>query len=119
MLGAMARIELFRSDESVSFDPGKTIFSEGEPGDFMYVVVDGEVDIVANGRVIETACAGGLVGELALIDRSPRSATAVARTPAKLVPVDAKQFQYLIQQTPFFALQVMAIMAERLRRWRP
>lgn len=116
----MARIDLFRhSNDWVGFEAGKTIFAEGEPGDCMYVVLEGDVDIVSGERVIETAGAGSIIGELALIDRAPRSASAVARTAARLVPVDAKQFQYLIQQTPFFALQVMAIMAERLRRWRP
>jgi CRP-like cAMP-binding protein len=114
----MTKIELFRhSNDWLAFEAGKTVFCEGEPGDFMYVVLDGEVEIFAAGRLIETAGAGSIVGELALIDHGPRSATAIARTAARLVPVDAKQFQYLIQQTPFFALQVMTIMAERLRRW--
>jgi CRP-like cAMP-binding protein len=101
----MARIELFNhAADWVGFGAGKTIFREGEPGEHMYVVVEGEVEIAAAGRVLEIARPGSVVGELAL-------------TAARLVPVDAKRFQFMIQQTPFFALQVMSIMAERLRRW--
>ena len=57
-----------------------------------------------------------LRGELALIDRRPRSATAVAVTACVLAPIDEKQFQFMVQQTPFFALQVMRVLTERLRR---
>jgi CRP-like cAMP-binding protein len=52
---------------------------------------------------------------MALIDNSPRSATAIAKTDCKVVPLDQRRFQFLVQETPFFALQVMTIMATRLR----
>jgi CRP-like cAMP-binding protein len=116
----MARIDLFNhAVDWVGFDVGRTVFREGEPGEFMYVVVAGEVEITAAGQTLEVAGPGSIVGELALIDRAPRSATATVRSPARLVPVDAKRFQLMVQQTPFFALQVMGIMAERLRRRTP
>jgi CRP/FNR family cyclic AMP-dependent transcriptional regulator len=114
----VAKIELFQhAEDYVTFKAGTRIFEEGQPGDFMYAVVDGEVEISTQGTRLETATAGSLIGELALIDRTGRSATAIALTDCKLVPIDAKRFQFMIQQTPFFALQVMRIMAERLRRW--
>jgi CRP-like cAMP-binding protein len=53
---------------------------------------------------------------LALIDRSPRSATAIAKTDCVLIKIDERQFLYLVQETPFFALIVMRTMAARLRR---
>jgi len=116
----MARIELFRhADQWLGFEPGKVIFAEGDPADVMYVIVEGEVDVLAGGKPIEVAEAGTTLGELALIDHSTRSATAIARTAVRLVPISAKKFQLMVQETPFFALQVMSIMAERLRRWRP
>ncbi|HEU5100134.1 MAG TPA: Crp/Fnr family transcriptional regulator [Roseiflexaceae bacterium] len=59
---------------------------------------------------------GGIVGEMALIDDRPRSATAVAATDCRLVPIDERRFTFLVQQTPMFALAVMRVMAERLRR---
>ena len=99
-----------------SFTPGQTIFQEGEPGDRLYIVVEGQVDIIAGGQLLETVQSGGILGELALIDDKPRSARAVARTDCALTPITRQHFLTLIQRTPLFALQVMRVMAERLRR---
>ena len=66
-------------------------------------------------RVLETLPQYSIFGEMALIDANPRSATAVAASDVKLVPVNEKQFLFLISNTPHFALNVMRIMARRLR----
>lgn len=81
----------------------------------MYVVAEGDVEIWVGPVLAETVTAGGIFGEMALIDHDVRSADAVAQTACKLVPVDQRRFQYLVSETPFFALQVMGIMAKRLR----
>ena len=100
-----------------TFPAGETIFKEGQPGDMMYIVIEGEVDVLVHGKVVYSIGGpGGVLGEMALIDTQPRSATAVARTACKLVPIDQKRFTFLIQQTPYFAVEVMRTMAERLRR---
>lgn len=112
----MIDLMLFRRSETEDYVAGQIIFKEGEPGDKMYVISEGEVDILIGHDAIETARPGTTLGEIALIDQSPRSATALARTDCKLVPIDARRFQFLVQQTPFFALTVMKIMADRLRR---
>jgi CRP-like cAMP-binding protein len=78
-------------------------------------VLEGEVEIVAGGRVVDVAGAGSLVGEMALIDSEPRSATARAKGSARLAPLDQKRFLFLVQETPFFAIDVMRLMAHRLR----
>lgn len=114
----MAKIELFRhAGNTRRYAPGEVIFAAGDPGDCMYAVVEGEVEIRIGERTVERSGPGDVIGELALIDRSPRSATAVAATECTLAPVDEKRFQFMVQETPFFALQVMRILAERLRRW--
>ena len=95
---------------------GTTIFSAGDERDHMYAVVEGKVDIVVNGRVVETVESGGIFGEMALIEKEPRTATAVARSDAKVVAVDERRFLFLIQQTPNFALHVMRVLSDRLRR---
>ena len=59
--------------------------------------------------------ADSIFGEMALIDNEPRSATAVAITDVELVPISEKQFLFLVSQTPYFALKVMRILAQRLR----
>lgn len=70
----------------------------------------------AGDKVFAQGDAGGVFGEMALIDQSPRSASAVAMTPSKVVAVGQKRFTYLVQQTPYFALEIMHVLAERLRR---
>jgi CRP/FNR family transcriptional regulator, cyclic AMP receptor protein len=114
----MTTLNLFRNSTNVlSYTAGQTIFEAGTPGDIMYVVQEGDVDIVLTGRVIDSSGPGGIIGEMALISDKPRSATAVAKTDCKLVPIDEKRFTFLVQQTPYFAIQVMRVIAERLRRY--
>jgi CRP/FNR family transcriptional regulator, cyclic AMP receptor protein len=98
------------------FAAGDTIFERGQPGEVMYIVKEGEVDLWIHGRVVETVAPEGFFGEMALIDHEPRSATAVARTDCTLLPITLKQFSYMVQETPFFAIRVMKVMASRLRR---
>jgi len=101
-------------DETVA--TGTTIFRRGEPGDCMYVVRSGRVEIIVGDGTVLQVGPGGAFGELALVDDGPRSADAVAVEETSLVRVDARKFQFLIQQHPFFALAIMKLMAERLRR---
>lgn len=99
-----------------SIPAGEVIFTTGDAGDFMYVVRSGEVEIERGGKVIETLSAGGIFGEMALIDGSPRSATARAKTDAEVAPINERSFLFLVHETPFFAIAVMRTLAERLRR---
>ena len=113
----MQGLSLFQNSRDwEAFSAGHTIFIEGESGKEMYVVLEGEVDILTSGKVIETIHSGGMFGELALVDGEPRSARAVARTDCKLVAINKKRFAFLVTETPFFALEVMKVMANRLRR---
>ncbi|MGE5524632.1 MAG: Crp/Fnr family transcriptional regulator [Rhodospirillaceae bacterium] len=108
--------QLFEKDAVFqSFKAGATIFVQGAQGRFMYVVDSGQVDVGRNGRTIYTVPAGSLVGEMALIDHGPRSASAVAKTDCRLIPVDEYRFLVMVQQTPVFALEVMRLLVERLR----
>lgn len=95
---------------------GEVIFQAGDPADFLYVVRDGEVALMAGDTTLEVLSEGGMFGELALVDGSPRSANAVARTDCEVVPVDLERFRKMVQETPFFADSVMKVMADRLRR---
>lgn len=102
-------------ENTVPYSAGETLFSEGDAAEAMYAVQEGEVEIVAGDTVLDTLGADEIFGEIALVDKSPRSAGAHAKTDCKVVPIDEKQFQFLVQETPFFALKVMRLMAERLR----
>jgi CRP-like cAMP-binding protein len=83
----------------------------------MYIVTEGEVEILdGSGTLLETAGPGSIVGELALIDDEPRSAAVVAKTDCRLVVVDRRRFEFMVQETPFFGLAVMKVLADRLRK---
>lgn len=97
------------------FKAGDVIFRQGEPAQELFIVQSGEVEIRLHNRVLETLSQYSIFGEMALIDNAPRSATAVAVSDAKIVPVSEKQFLFLISNTPHFALNVMRVMARRLR----
>jgi len=110
-------IHLFdRDQQAEAHEAGHVIFREGDPGAHMYAVIDGSVDIIIRGKTVETVGPGGVFGEMALVEDRARIATAQVKTPAKIVQIDRKRFEFLVQQNPYFALQLMAVMAQRLRR---
>lgn len=100
----------------VSFTPGEVIFDKGDKGDKMYVIRSGEVEILIDGKVVETLSSGGIFGEMALIDGAPRAAAARAKTDCEVAPLTEKTFLFLVHETPFFAIAVMRTLADRLRR---
>jgi CRP/FNR family transcriptional regulator, cyclic AMP receptor protein len=113
----MTEINIFRhSPDARDLGAGDVLFEQGDAGDAMFAVVEGRVELSREGHVIEDVGPGGILGEMALIDPAPRTATAIARTPARVVAVDEKHFTYLVQEHPTFAMQVLRVMAERLRR---
>ena len=108
--------KMFRGDEKVrTLKAGDVLFREGEPGDLMYVVTSGDMGIMVRNHVLERTGPGGIVGELALVDNSPRSATVTAASDCEVIPVDRRGFAFMVQNTPFFALHVMGVLADRLR----
>jgi CRP-like cAMP-binding protein len=110
-------LNLFRYVENPqTFSAGETIFTEGAPGRTMYVVLEGSVDILVCDKILDVAGPGDIFGEMALIDSSARSATAVAKDDCKLAPVDERKFLRMVEVSPLFALNVMKVLADRLRR---
>ena len=113
-------LDFFKSGGKAERIPaGQTLFSEGKKGlifrDKMYLLISGEVDLVAKKKVIATLKAGEIFGELAAIDGAPRSASAVAKIPCKLIGLDEKQFYAALRKKPAFALMLMSVMISRLR----
>ncbi|PYJ60808.1 MAG: cyclic nucleotide-binding protein [Verrucomicrobia bacterium] len=108
--------ELFRQETgALHLAPGDSLFREGDKGDKMYVLLEGEMEILLGDFVLETVGQGALIGEMALIDKSPRTASAVAKTSCRLAEIDRRRFHFLVQQTPHFATHVMKTLADRLR----
>ena len=98
-----------------TFKAGEVIFSEGDPAEEMFVVKTGSVEIRLGNRLLDTLPERSIFGEMALIDHGSRSATAVAATDATIVPIGEKQFLFLVSRTPYFALNVMTVLVQRLR----
>lgn len=95
---------------------GETIFLAGSAGHHMYVVLDGQVEIQVGDRVVDRIVAGGIFGEMALVDNHPRTGTAITSVPSKLLRLDEKEFLKLVSDSPAFALKVLRTVVERLRR---
>ena len=113
----MGSIHLFRDlPEVKAVAAGEYIFRKGEQGSTMYMIIEGDIELVVGRLVVETAHPGAFIGEMALIDDSARSASARAKGDARVFPIDEGRFQSLVKDTPSFALDVMKALALRLRR---
>ena len=103
----------------LSYPPGGVIFAAGDPSREMYVVRSGHVDLKIGDTLLESVGPGGILGELALVDPAPRSASAVAGPDCTLARVDQEAVDDLVRRVPGLALEVMRVMARRLRKANP
>jgi CRP/FNR family transcriptional regulator, cyclic AMP receptor protein len=111
------RMDLFAAETNPrTCEAGEVIFQAYDMGSEMYVILEGQVELTIGTNVIETLGPGEPFGEMALIDQAPRVATATAKTPCKLAVIPEKRFLFMVQTTPHFALQIMKVMADRLRK---
>ena len=102
------------------FDVGDVVFEEGSTGRELFVVLDGRIDIVkldgATKTTIVTLGKGEFFGEMAVIDGSARSATAISAAPkTRVMRINHARFVYLVSQQPAFALMVMDALSKLLR----
>lgn len=113
----MVFFELFsHNPEIIKVPAGRPLFVAGEEGNQLFVLANGMAEVVVKDRVVETLQHGSIVGEMGLVSPGPHSASVIAVSDCEFVAVDEKRFLFLVQQTPFFAKQVMSVMAERLRK---
>ncbi len=94
---------------------GKTIMQEGTTGNVMYVVLEGRVTISIKGGVVGRAGAGGVFGEMALVDQSPRAASALAETDCAFLAINREAFLHLVKTSPAFGAALLAGIAERAK----
>ena len=111
------KVDLFTVEENPRIcEAGEAIFRAYDMGSEMYVVLEGRVRISIEDKVMEELGPGEPFGEMALIDQAPRTATATAITRCKLAVIPERRFLFMVAQAPHFALQIMKVMADRLRR---
>lgn len=105
----------------VGVSEGRVIFNEGDIGSQMYVIIDGEIEIVKRisletSKTLTTLKKGDIFGEMALIDALPRSATAIAKKNGKLLVMDETLFYSLARNNADFAFKMIKVLSERIRK---
>ncbi|WP_035984937.1 cyclic nucleotide-binding domain-containing protein [Leptolyngbya sp. KIOST-1] len=120
MLEPIQVIELLATTPNhQTYGAGDTIFEIGTPGNYMYGVMEGTVELWVAGAVVETISTGDVFGEGALVQiPHVRASTAVAKTDCRLALVDEAHFKFLVQETPLFALEVIRSLSTRLRAFK-
>jgi CRP-like cAMP-binding protein len=104
-----------RTDE-VDVPAGRTLITQGRPADSFYLLLNGEATVQVDGRDRPTLEAGSFFGEISMLDRGPATATIVTTGPSKLMVMSHAQFRDAIRANEQLLSEVMAAMAERLRR---
>ena len=100
---------------TMRYSAGKAIMNEGDAGTSMYIVLDGSVAISIKGKVVEMVTAGGTFGEMALVDQSPRTASAIAETETALLAINRSALIALVKHEPAVGLTMLRSVAARLR----
>lgn len=112
----MSLLEAFKDWKDIKELPARTvIFSENDEADVMYVLLKGEVELSLRGEPLGIESEGGIFGEMAMINTAKRSATATTLTGVKLAQISRDQFRQIVADNIDFSLQVMAVLANRLR----
>ena len=103
-------------NNSKRYAAGDIVFRQGDEADGVYIVQEGEIELLLDDVLVGLEQAGGIIGEMAMIDETTRSATARASTECVLQHLDRDQFINMIEASPSFVFHLMRVMAERLRR---
>ena len=104
------------NSKSVKIPKGKNLLTEGEFGDLMYVLINGKALVSVKGQVVEELAEGSIVGEVSMVLPGEHTASVTAISDCEFAVVDKKHFEFMIQQTPYFATHVLETMAMRIRR---
>jgi hypothetical protein len=109
--------ELLAHIEPVDFEPGATVFAEGEPGTFLYYIAKGRYEVVVGERVVSTLSPDDIfMGEMAFLLNNRRSAGVRAQTPGRLIKISKKDFVEAVQNKPHYALLLARLLAQRIER---
>lgn len=108
-------VTFWKPEFCVHFPAGQTVLKEGEQGDSMFILLEGEVEVRVRDQVVGSFSPVEVFGEMAAIDKQPRSATVIAKTACKFARIDQSRFKQIIPQRPQFAIDVMRMLVERIR----
>jgi CRP-like cAMP-binding protein len=104
-----------RASDKITVEEGRLLTQEGKPGFEFFLILDGRAAVRRAGRKVATLRPNQYFGELSLLDRKPRSATVTSETPMRLLVLDQRQFDGIMDQVPGLAHKLLTAMATRLR----
>lgn len=107
--------QLDRVAEHVTYDPLEHLTRQGTTGYEFLVLLQGEVDVIVDGHVVASLGAGDHLGELALLDGRPRTASVVAKTPVRAMLVASREFRALVETVPSLDRALLRSLSRRLR----
>ena len=106
--------QLARVSEDMELSPGTVLCKEGEIGHEFFVIVDGEAEITKKGKRVTQRGGGEFIGEIALVEQVPRTATVTAKTPLRVFVLTSKDFHHLLEKNPKVQGKVMRALARRV-----
>ena len=117
MLEPVRTVQIFQAQpELKTLAAGEVLYREGDVGDYMYGIAEGEIELVHQGVVLETLEPGEVFGVGGMLGVGLRRTDAIAKTDCKLAYLNQKHFLFAVQETPMFAINVMKDYSKRLRK---
>jgi CRP/FNR family cyclic AMP-dependent transcriptional regulator len=107
-------VQLARISEDLDVPPGKVLCQEGDIGHEFFVIVEGEAEVTRKGEQVATRGGGDFVGEIALLEETPRTATVTAKTPLRLFVLTRRDFRHLVDENPGVERKVLRALARRI-----
>ena len=104
-----------RASVEVDIQEGRTFVEQGQTGREAFVIIDGTAEVRRNGKKVSTLGPGGVVGELALLDRGPRTASVTANEKMKVLVLGPREFSGLLDEVPTITHKLLASLASRIR----
>lgn len=102
--------------EEIEFEPKETVMTEGEIGDSMYLIVDGRVEIIRENRKVAELGERECVGEMAILDSEPRSATVCAIGPVRALKIEREDLYELMSEKVQITHGIIKVLTRRLRQ---
>ena len=117
MSGTEIDMRLFakKAGTSLNFPAGSVVFNKGDPGECMYVVQSGVIEMTIGDRVVEVCGANEAIGFMSMIDDAPRSSTARVKEACEVSLIDERRFRFMVDEVPNFAMYIMGVLARRIR----
>lgn len=106
--------EVAATADELDLPAGRELIREGDTGREFFVIVDGDVAVTRKGRKVRELGAGDFLGEIALVSRAPRTASAKTTSPTRLLVIRDRDFRNLLEHAPHIQLKVLQALADRL-----